>query len=30
VIYDDVMSIMDLLKQHKVEKVGLLLKPASG
>jgi biopolymer transport protein TolR len=30
VIYDDVMSVMDLLKQHKVEKVGLLLKPASG
>lgn len=27
--YDDVMMVMDLLKQNKVEKVGLLLKPAS-
>jgi biopolymer transport protein TolR len=26
--YDDVMSIMDLLKQNKVDKVGLLLTPA--
>ena len=26
--YEDVISIMDLLKQNKVEKVGLLLKPA--
>jgi|SRR5665647_391028 len=26
--YDEVISIMDLLKQNKVEKVGLLLKPA--
>jgi len=26
--YDEVISIMDLLKQSKVEKVGLLLKPA--
>lgn len=26
--YDDVMMVMDLLKQNKVEKVGLLLKPA--
>ena len=30
VIYDDVMQVMDQLKQHKVDKVGLLLKPASG
>ncbi len=28
VIYDEVMGVMDLLKQNKVEKVGLLLKPA--
>jgi len=28
--YDDVISIMDLLKQNKIDKVGLLLKPASG
>ena len=28
VIYDEVMSVMDLLKTQKVEKVGLLLKPA--
>lgn len=28
VIYDEVMGVMDLLKQHKVDKVGLLLKPA--
>lgn len=28
--YDDVVGIMDLLKQNKVEKVGLLLKPSSG
>ncbi len=27
--YDDVIGVMDLLKQNKVEKVGLLLKPAS-
>ena len=27
--YEDVVSVMDLLKQNKVEKVGLLLKPAS-
>ena len=26
--YEDVVSVMDLLKQNKVEKVGLLLKPA--
>lgn len=30
VIYDEVMSVMDLLKQNHVDKVGLLLKPASG
>ena len=28
--YQDVIGIMDLLKQNKVEKVGLLLKPAPG
>jgi biopolymer transport protein TolR len=28
--YEDVISVMDLLKQNKVEKVGLLLKPAAG
>jgi biopolymer transport protein TolR len=28
VIYDEVMGVMDLLKQNQVEKVGLLLKPA--
>jgi biopolymer transport protein TolR len=28
--YEDVIGIMDLLKQNKIEKVGLLLKPASG
>ena len=28
--YEDVVSVMDLLKQNKVEKVGLLLKPAPG
>ena len=28
VIYDEVMGVMDLLKQNKVDKVGLLLKPA--
>lgn len=27
--YDDVIGVMDLLKQNKVEKVGLLLGPAS-
>ena len=27
--YEDVIGIMDLLKQNKVEKVGLLLQPAS-
>jgi len=27
--YDDVISIMDLLKQNKIDKVGLLLNPAS-
>lgn len=27
--YDDVIGVMDLLKQNKVDKVGLLLKPAS-
>ncbi len=27
--YDDVIGVMDLLKQNKVEKVGLLLKPAA-
>ena len=27
--YDDVIGLMDLLKQNKVDKVGLLLKPAS-
>lgn len=30
VIYDEVMGVMDLLKQNKIDKVGLLLKPASG
>jgi biopolymer transport protein TolR len=25
--YDDVIGVMDLLKQNKVEKVGLLLQP---
>ncbi len=30
VIYDDVMGVMDLLKQNRIDKVGLLLKPASG
>ena len=28
--YEDVIGIMDLLKQNKIVKVGLLLKPASG
>jgi biopolymer transport protein TolR len=28
--YEDVIDIMDLLKQNKIDKVGLLLKPASG
>jgi biopolymer transport protein TolR len=28
VIYDEVMGVMDMLKTQKVEKVGLLLKPA--
>lgn len=28
--YEDVVGVMDLLKQNKVDKVGLLLKPASG
>lgn len=28
VIYSEVIDIMDLLKQNKVDKVGLLLKPA--
>lgn len=27
--YDDVIGVMDLLKQNKVDKVGLLLKPTS-
>ena len=27
--YDDVIGLMDLLKQNKVDKVGLLLKPAN-
>jgi len=27
--YDDVIGVMDLLKQNKVNKVGLLLQPAS-
>lgn len=27
--YDDVIGVMDLLKQNKVDKVGLLLKPAA-
>ncbi len=27
--YSDVIGVMDLLKQNKVDKVGLLLKPAS-
>lgn len=27
--YDEVIGVMDMLKQAKVEKVGLLLKPAS-
>lgn len=27
--YDDVIGVMDLLKQNKVDKVGLLLAPAS-
>lgn len=27
--YDDVIDVMDLLKQNKVDKVGLLLAPAS-
>jgi biopolymer transport protein TolR len=26
--YDDVIGVMDLLKQNKVDKVGLLLSPA--
>lgn len=30
VLYEEVVGIMDLLKQGKVEKVGLLLRPASG
>ena len=28
--YDDVIGVMDLLKQNKIDKVGLLLKSASG
>jgi biopolymer transport protein TolR len=28
--YEEVIGIMDLLKQNKIDKVGLLLKPASG
>jgi biopolymer transport protein TolR len=28
--YEEVIGVMDLLKQNKVEKVGLLLKPAPG
>jgi biopolymer transport protein TolR len=28
--YEDVIGIMDLLKQNKIDKVGLLLKPSSG
>lgn len=28
--YEDVVGVMDLLKRNKVEKVGLLLKPAPG
>ena len=27
--YDDVIGVMDLLKQNKIDKVGLLLKPAT-
>ncbi|WP_370848491.1 biopolymer transporter ExbD [Novimethylophilus kurashikiensis] len=27
--YEDVIKVMDMLKQHKIDKVGLLLKPAS-
>jgi len=27
--YEDVINVMDLLKQHKIDKVGLLLKPAA-
>lgn len=28
--YEDVIGIMDLLKQNRIDKVGLLLKPAPG
>jgi biopolymer transport protein TolR len=28
--YEEVIGIMDLLKQNRIDKVGLLLKPASG
>jgi biopolymer transport protein TolR len=28
--YEEVIGVMDLLKQNKIDKVGLLLKPASG
>jgi biopolymer transport protein TolR len=28
--YEDVIGVMDLLKQNKIDKVGLLLKPAAG
>ncbi len=27
--YDEVIQLMDMLKQHKIDKVGLLLKPAT-
>lgn len=30
VIYDEVMGVMDMLKQNHIDKVGLLLKSASG
>ena len=29
VVYDEVIGVMDLLKQNNIDKVGLLLKPAS-
>ncbi len=28
--YEEVIGVMDLLKQNRIDKVGLLLKPASG
>ena len=28
--YEDVITLMDLLKQNRIDKVGLLLKPAQG